>query len=72
MSNVDPSSLGKQLIDFTKKLVLILMQIARTFKSDPKTIKAVKLFLKTIEQHQEQNTELVSCIHRILEHETFH
>jgi hypothetical protein len=51
-SNVDSSILGQQLVDFTKKFVLILMQVARIHPAP------VTSFLKTIETHQKSNQDL--------------
>lgn len=69
--NIEASVLEQQLIDFTRKLLLVLMEVARTFRNDRDTIASIILFLQTISQHQKQNQELIVCIQKILEHETF-
>lgn len=71
ISNTDPENLGQQLIDFTKKIVLLLMQVARTYKNDKSVIQSIALFLKTIEQHQSENQEFTDCLQKILNHKTF-
>lgn len=69
--NLKPSILGNQLNDFTRKIILVFMQVARTFKDERPVISSIILFLKTIEQHQQENSELVRCIQKILNHEAF-
>lgn len=69
MSNTDPKILGQQLIDFTKKIILLLMQVVRIHKNDKSVIKSVVLFMKTIEQHQQGNQELISCLQKLCNHE---
>lgn len=71
ISNLEPSILGNQLNEFTRKIILVLMQVARTFKHERPVISSIVLFLKTIEQHQQENSELVRCIQKILSHEAF-
>lgn len=67
----DLVTLGQQLTDFTKKFILLLMQVARTFKDDPKVLQSIALFLKTVEEHQSDNHELVACLHMLRGHEMF-
>lgn len=71
ISNLKLDALGNQLTDFTRKLVLALMQAARTFKTDRLVINSIAAFLETIQQHQHSNQDLVNCITNILNHETF-
>lgn len=71
ISNMNPLDIGQQLTDFTKKLVLILMRVAKTFKDESKVISSIVLFINTIGQHQHQNEELLTCLDKILCHDTF-
>lgn len=54
--------LGKQLIDFTKKFVVLLLQASTKFREDSKVTASVISFLKTFENHQLENVELVDCL----------
>ena len=66
-SNIDSINLGKQLEDFTKKFLMILMQVAQTFKQDQKIIHSIILFLETIAEHQRTNQKLNECLLKILD-----
>jgi hypothetical protein len=67
ISNTDPSTLRHHLVDFSKKIILMMMQVAKTFKDDEKVISSLVLFLKSISKHQHQNRELASSVNKILE-----
>lgn len=71
ISNINPLDIGQQLTDFTKKLVLVLMQVAKTFKNEPKIISSIVAFIETIKQHQHQNQELLTRLDKILCHDAF-
>lgn len=69
--NINAQSLGEFLTNFNKKLILVLMQVAKKFSEEREVIESVKNFLKTIQQHQHQNPEFVDCLRKVLSHETF-
>lgn len=69
--NVDAKVLGRSLTDFNKKLILVVMQSANTHQHEPNVLLALKQFLKTIAQHQNLSQDLVICLEKILNHETF-
>lgn len=71
ISNTEPEILGQQLTDFTKKIILLLLQASRTHKSDKFVAQSVILFLKTIQQHQRSNQGLHECIHKVINFEGF-
>lgn len=71
VANIDPTTLGQQLIDSTKKLILVMMQVTKTFESEHKIVQSVILFLKTIEDHHHNNPEFVTCLRKILQHKVF-
>lgn len=70
LCNVDPLILGKQLTDFSKKLVLILIQVSKKH-NNPEVTQSVCDFLKTIHQHQNSNTDFVECIRVVQQNESF-
>ena len=71
MFNTESEVLGQQLIDYTKKIIFLLMQVARKYKDDKPVMTSLVLFLKTIAQHQRNSPELLNCIEKILNHEAF-
>lgn len=69
--SVDPTMLDPQLTDLTRKLIMMLMEIARSFKSDPDVVKFIVRLLKIIESHHQRVEEFASCLQNILSHEIF-
>lgn len=69
--SVDPTMLDPQLTDLTRKLIMMLMEIARSFKSDPDVVKFIVRLLKIIESHHQRVEEFVGCLQNILSHEIF-
>lgn len=69
--SVDPTMLDPQLTDLTRKLIMMLMEIARSFKSDPDVVKLIVRLLKIIESHHQRVEEFVGCLQNILSHEIF-
>lgn len=68
VSTIDESILGQQLEDFTRKFLVVLMQVSRTFCHDRDIVTSVILFLKTISLHQSRSRDLID---KILAHDTF-
>lgn len=68
--NVDPQILDIQLMEYTKKIILSLMQFVRNHK-DNEAVKSIGLFLKTIKQHNQENQEFTICLQKLLNHDAF-
>lgn len=67
--NIEPSSLGEQFSNITRKFILILMRVVNHFGDDQHVKAAVRMFLETISHHQRQDTCLASDIEALMSHE---
>lgn len=65
IKTLDSQIIGNQLIDFSKRLVVILLQVVSRFKNDFNVIDSIISLLKTIEDHQENNGDLVNCLRKV-------
>jgi hypothetical protein len=66
---MEPASFYSTLDDFTRKLILLQMKMVKTFKGDQDVLASVLEFIRTIEQHQKEDEDLITSLSRIKKHE---
>jgi hypothetical protein len=66
---MESSGFHHTLIEFTKKMIIILMRVIKRFERDVRILESVLSFLATIEQHQHDNVDLINSLNKIREHE---
>lgn len=69
IGSIKPTENSQNLEDFTKKFVLILIKVVKTFKGNRSIVSTVLSVISTIEQHQMENLELVKTLQNLKSHE---
>lgn len=66
-SNFAVEILDEKFTDFTRKLILVLMQVANNFRDNKIMIDLIIKFIETIREHQKLNTQLTNILNKLIE-----
>lgn len=66
-STIDVKILDEKFEDFTRKLILVLMQFVNNYRDHPTMITSIIKFLQTIQEHQKKNEQLTNGLNKLID-----